>query len=255
MNDENVLIPVVASTLLMGMIIVFVIYFIILYRKKQRNFQQERDAFKQALLRTEIEIKEQTLGNVSRELHDNLGQIAALIKMNLSRLNIEKEPDNELLMNDSVDLLKNLIADIKDLSVSLKGENLNRFGLIKMAEIDFHRYQNMGQFKIYFKHNFEAVDLALEKQIFVYRMIQEILNNILNHAQATEVHVQLHSNQNQTTLKIEDNGVGFDTKQQAKGSGLMNLEERCRLINAELNIKSEVGTGTSISIQINNKAS
>lgn len=255
MNDENVLIPVIASTLLMGMIIVFVIYFIILYRKKQRNFQQERDAFKQALLKTEIEIKEQTLGNVSRELHDNLGQIAALVKINLSILKIEKEPENELLLNDSIGLLKNLITDIKDLSLSLKGENLNRFGLIKMAEIDFKRCHNMGKFKILFEHEFNEEDLAFEKQIFVYRMIQEIFNNILNHARATEVKVQIRSNLNQTTLKVQDNGVGFDTAQQAKGSGLMNLEERCRLINAELNLKSEVGLGTSITIQINSNAS
>lgn len=250
MNVENFILPLAGATLIMGMIIIFVIYFIILYRKKQRNFQQERDAFKEALLKTEIEIKEQTLGNVSRELHDNLGQIAALVKMNLSRLKVEKETDNEALLFDSIGLLRHLITDIKDLSLSLKGENLSRFGLLKMAEIDFKRYEKMGELKINFKHQFEEEDLTLEKQILVYRMIQEIFNNILNHANATKVSVQLQSTRNQFNLHVADNGIGFDTAKQAKGSGLMNLTERCRLIDAQLTLKSEVDVGTTISIQI-----
>lgn len=222
----------------------------ILYRKKQRNFELEREKFEQALLKTQVEIQEQTLANVSRELHDNLGQIASLVKMNLMMITSEISPSDKEKLNDSIQLTGEIITGIKGISVSLHGENLKRFTLVEMIEADLVRYRRMGQLVIQFNHESEGQPLAVETQIFVYRMIQEVFNNILNHANAKQVTLSLFSRPGKFQLEIKDDGVGFNTKSVKKGSGLINLEERSKIINATLEINSQVNQGTKIKLSM-----
>ncbi len=133
-SDTDLIIAIAAATTVMTILSGGIVYFIVVYRRKQQVFEKEREAFKQALLKTEIEIKEQTLSHISRELHDNIGQIASLIKINLTLVLPNLSSNDREKVSQSLDLLKQLIKDIQSLSVSLKGENLKRFGLLKMIE-------------------------------------------------------------------------------------------------------------------------
>lgn len=250
MNDKtDLLIAIAAATVVMGLFTVFIVYFIVLYRKKQRAFAGEREAFKQALLQTEIEIKEQTLGDISLELHDNLGQIASLIKINLNLALLDLPAERSQKITESLTLLKQLIHDIKSLSVSLKGENLARFGLLKMIEKDVERYKKIGGLTIHFNVSKPLPTFEKATEIFLYRMSQEIFNNILKHAHATIVHFSITYAAPLFELTITDNGKGFDVNTQAKGSGLLNLKERCAMIGATLHIESSQQKGTAIQIQ------
>lgn len=248
-TNNEIIIAIGVGTIGMGLLTVFVFYFVLIYRKKQRAFEWEREDFKQALLQTEIEIKEQTLSDISRELHDNLGQMASLIKINLNLVLPKLEGENHAKITESLDLLKLLIQDIKSLSVSLKGENLARFGLLKMIEKDLERYKKMGGLSVVFTSTPHLPKLDPAVEIFVYRMSQEIFNNILRHSQATEVHVSLTGTANEFSLQIKDNGKGFESNNQSAGSGLVNLKERCQIIGAELNIDSKPQKGTSVLIK------
>jgi signal transduction histidine kinase len=250
MNDKmDLIIAIAAATIVMALLTVFIIYFIVAYRKKQRAFQWEREAFKQSLLQTEIEIKEQTLSDISRELHDNFGQIASLIKINLNLALAEIPSVKSGKITESLSLLKQLIQDIKSLSVSLKAENLARFGLIEMIKKDLERYQKIGDWAIDFKDSENLPTLEGATEIFLYRMSQEIFNNILKHASASVVKVDVTYENDVFELKIMDNGIGFDPTIKNTGSGMINLKERADLIQAKLIIETKKTQGTTVIIQ------
>ncbi len=252
-NTLDIIMPMAGGIILYGLLVMFIIYFISLYKKKQVEYEWEKEQIKQLLLKTEIEIKEETLSYLSRELHDNLGQIASLIKINLGMINMEEGNSDFERLSDSKMLIKSLILDIKGLSTTLKGENLQRFGLIDMIKKDLKRIEKIGQIHIEFNCTSGLPELASEKQVFLYRMTQEIFNNILQHSDATkaQLFISLHNNSD-IELKFSDNGIGFDVNTNKPGNGLINLEERCKLIKAKLVITSVIGEGTEIQILLRN---
>ncbi|MFK8037280.1 MAG: sensor histidine kinase [Crocinitomicaceae bacterium] len=247
---KDALFPIIIGTCVFSIFIIFIILFIINYQKKQQDFEQEREEFKKALLETEIEIKEQTLTNISRELHDNIGQIASLIKINLNLLSKDLSEADQKKVQDSIELSKQLIKDVKALSVSLKSENLERFGLIKMMEKDIKRYKAAGKLKIDFDYPSSFSPLKADTEIILYRMSQEIFNNVLKHANASFVNIQISEDSKNVIFSFKDNGKGFNMNAVELGSGLLNLQERCKLVNAKLKMDSEKGKGTLIEIKI-----
>ncbi len=249
-DNLDFLIAIGAATTVMAILSGSVLYYIIIYRRRQRAFEQERESFKQALLKAEIEIKEQTLSDISRELHDNLGQVASLIKINLNLIQPNLAKEDSQKVSESLDLLKQLIKDIKSLSVSLKAENLERFGLLKMIEKDIERYEKTVGLNITFATPSELPQLEQATQIFLYRMSQEIFNNIIKHANATQVSVSIMLKSNSLLFSISDDGRGFNTYVNQIGSGLQNIKERCQIIGAELDINSKPEHGTSITIDL-----
>ena len=131
-------------------------------------------------------------------------------------------------------------------------QSLSKFGLIVAVE-DLCDDINFGdQMEVTFQHfNVDNSKLSIIN-LPVYRMIQELLNNIVKHAQATEVTVQLSQNDDALLITVEDNGKGFDleTSLQKKGHGLSNLSSRVKALNGQVDFDSRINEGTSVSIQL-----
>ena len=256
MTIDSVEIFIILGTALAISLIAFIIIVVILYRRSQLEFQLERQAMHQALLQTEVEIREQTLKNISRDLHDNLGQIASLIKINLTLLSKNLEEKDQQHIDESKDLLKNLIGDIRALSSSLSNETLAKQGLVKMIESDLDRVRRSGALKIIFDNRYENQNLPPNSAIFLYRMFQELLNNTLKHAQADTFTLMLEGEGPQIRLVAKDNGVGIpaeklkDPERGLSGNGLINLKERCEMIGASYDFQSAANQGTRVSIQL-----
>lgn len=254
MNSESsFIIAMAAATIVIGLLAVFVIYFVIVYRKKQRVLEYEREEFKRTLLEAQIEIKEQTLSDISRELHDNFGQIASIIKMNLNLVLADMPPTKSVKISDSLKLLKELIADMRSLSASLKGENLARFGLVNMIKEDLIRYRNVGALEINFETSDTIPSMNNSYEIFIYRMSQEIFNNILKHSKADKVEVKLTYLNSIFEFSVSDNGVGFDSESETSGAGILNIKQRCEMIGASLKIESIPSQGTRVIIKMKDK--
>lgn len=253
MIPENA-VPLFGGTLLVSLLVAFVIFFVILYRKAQLQFKLERQEFQQALLQAEVEMREQTLTDISRDLHDNFGQVASLIKINLSMLSPADAEDDKTRLEESRSLLKQLISDIRSLSTSLNSNNLQKVGLLGMIKNDVERVNRSGFLEMDFRHEESDVDVDPEKSVFLYRIFQEILNNALKHSQATQAEVAVHSEKQNLILQVGDNGVGIpsevleNARQGGKGNGLVNIKERCKMIGAECRIESSGNKGTFIEI-------
>lgn len=250
-TSTQYLIPVITGGVLAIALISFIIYFILLYRKSQTKLHLERERIKQELLRVENEVQEQTLSNVSRELHDNLGQIASLIKINLNMLSARLEGEDLEQVKESVELMKQLISDMKALSVSLKGERIQELGWINTIREEVRRVNAIGGMQVELIVDGES-HMKHEHEVILFRILQEGLNNALKHSKSNTAELKIACNENFTEITLEDNGTGFDMQKVKLGSGLNNLRDRCEMINAELSIQSSKGAGALINIKLVN---
>ena len=244
-------IPIVSGTILFTLLVIFIISFILQYRKAQDRFTAEKDQLKQALLSAEIEIKEQTLVHVSREIHDNFWQVASLIKINLNLLSGDLSQEDRQKVNESLGLIRQLITDMKSLSRSLNGDSLQTIGWLNALEIEGARINRLGSVQLTIQVEGDPEEVGHEEQLMLYRMVQEILNNLLKHAHASIATLTLKCQNGKLEMRYRDDGKGFDLKESKlkEGSGLVNMQERCHQIGAEFVIESTPGHGTRIEIK------
>lgn len=255
MNPNN-LTPLIAGTVLVTLLVVFIIFVVILYRKAQLKFELERQQFQQALLQAEVEIRDQTLSDVSRDLHDNLGQIASLIKINLNMVSDALGDDDRVRIEESRELLKKLMSDFRTLSSSLATRDLRQMSLLRLIEADVERINRSGFIDIKMLSKPEEPELNPEISIFIYRMFQELINNILKHSGASRARVNVVNEGDRLLLQVSDNGRGMDAslleagKTPGGGNGLGNIRERCRIIGASCTFESSPNKGTFIEISL-----
>jgi two-component system NarL family sensor kinase len=246
-NDLDYLVPIISGIILFGLLLAFVIYFILVFRKTQTTLDFERERIKTELLRVENEVKEQTLTNVSRELHDNFGQIASLIKINLNMISKDLASEDLEKVEESLSLVKQLIGDIKSLSSSLNGDQIRQLGWLEVVKNEVERVNKTGVLTIKFVvENWWT--LSHEKEVILFRMVQEMMNNTLKHAQATTAELRIEASSEQTKIEFSDNGIGFNLMEVKRGNGLINIQERCKIIEANLDFSSNEAMGTKICI-------
>lgn len=250
-ENVDIITTIVTGTLLFGLLSVFIIYFILLYRKSQTKLYFERERRKQELLRAEVEIKEQTLVNVSREIHDNLGQAAALVKINLNLVSKNISAEDQQKVEESIDLMKKLIGDMRSLSASLNGDTIRRKGIVAMLEQDVERINKLGYVEVKFYHPAEKITLDADQLVILYRMIQELFTNTLKYAKAKQIMLKLEETKENVMVTYTDDGIGFDFQEALnKGSGLTNIHDRCQLIGGELTFQSEENIGVQVHISL-----
>jgi len=209
--------------------------------------------YREELLKVQLETQEQALQYLSDELHDNLGQVASLIKLNLHTIRLSDNIKEKEKLENTINLTRQLITDIKSLSVSLSGDHLRRTGLLKAIETDVEQINKTEKFIATFTLENDIPHIANDKAIILYRMTQEVLNNMVKHSEAKEIQVKLLSTENSIILALSDDGKGFDVEDKMKngsGAGLHNLYKRAALINAALTIQSSYGNGTQVTIEL-----
>jgi len=236
--------------LVVAVVLLFRIY---LKRKNKLLLERERMSiqFEQTLMQSQLEIQEQTFANISREIHDNIGQVLSLVRLNLNTLNATVDTDKINLMDE---LLEKALTDLRNLSHTLDADYIRNNGWAEPVTRLLHDLQKTGK---YTTHIHMGEDLQLsgnEKPIILFRMIQEVVNNIIKHARADTINLKAQKENNRLVITIQDNGKGFNTQTASGGAGLRNLEKRSKMINAELAVSSEPGKGTCATISINTES-
>ena len=253
---EDVELFIVIGGVLTLLFIIFIVSFLLVNQKRHFHYlkekQQLKNNFEQTLLQTQLEIQEQTLQHISRELHDNISQVASLIKINLHTFPLDNRDKAIAKLETTKDLMRQLITDLKMLSVSLNSDRISQSGLANALAAETEKINKTGAFAAFFEMCGSPPTLDNEKAIILYRMAQELINNILKHSAAKQIHILLAATEKFVTLAISDDGVGFDieAKRTAGGAGLLNLENRARLINAKLTMHSTPGNGSAVNIEL-----
>jgi signal transduction histidine kinase len=247
----DIVISIVAASLfvLMLMVAVVMLFRIYLKRKNKLLLEKERMSiqYEQTLLQTKLEIQEQTFAYISGELHDNVGQVLSLIRLNLNTLDVPAESRKLNLMDE---LMEKAITDLRNLSHSLDADYIRNNGWEGPIRKLLNQLQDSGKYTTSVKLPDRLPALGNERPIILFRMIQELINNITKHAAAGTIIVEAQRQNDLLVITIQDDGKGFDTNAVSEGAGLRNLEARAKLINAGLIIQSEPGKGTLVTISI-----
>ncbi len=230
-----------------------------IYRKKQVQQKAKLDAEiasqKEIRSKAIIEAEEKERRRIAQDLHDGVGQILSAAKLNLSGL------ESQIILNNdkqkeafktALDLIDDSVKEVRTVSHNMMPNTLLKLGLASAIKEFITKIQGTPNLKV----NLEIVGLTerieQEKETVLYRVIQEVVSNIIKHAKATEIGLQLIKHEKEISIIIEDNGLGFDTSKinSFEGIGLKNIISRIEFINGTVHFDSTLNKGTTVVIEV-----
>ncbi|HVM88218.1 MAG TPA: ATP-binding protein [Puia sp.] len=244
----------VISILLVTGMAAFIAWILFIYQKKQNAFQAQletiRDNNEKEMLRTQLEMQEQTFQYISQEIHDNVGQFISLAKLHLNTINLDDKKSSAEQIEHSTEMLGKALDDLRDLSKSLSSEMIKNTGLVRAIELQVSQLKKAGIHQVSFDMEGTYSYMDEQKEIILFRIMQEAVNNTIRHARADSIKVSLLCTPEYLALKISDNGRGFNlNKLTGNGNGISNMKKRAKLIEGTLDIESgESGTVVTIKI-------
>ena len=216
-----------------------------------QTIQQLEDALRIESLQGMIEGQETERRRVATDLHDSLGGLLAAAKIRLENLSgkFPKLDDHEEFAKIK-NLLDDTIAETRQIARNLQPGTLHQFGLMKALRDLTVRVRGDGVPTIDFQHFGTFTDIDHTIALNCYRIVQELLQNSLKHAQATEILVQLTRTDSELALLVEDNGLGYNPETMIKGMGTDNVSQRVQFIKGEISIQTAQGQGTSTMVTV-----
>lgn len=234
----------------------FLLLLTTLFSKKQQKSRAEKlkmqNEFQQSLIEAQVQTQEQTLTTISQEIHDNVGQVLSLAKLNLNMLNTDQmEGAVREKLGNTTALITKAIDDLRTLSKSLNGEMFVDVGLQEAVKREVTVLQDGGFIEGEYFSSGKAFSLPRESEVVIYRMIQECIQNAIKHARAKKVTITLVFNEPHLQVIVADDGKGFSESampSSKSGLGLRNMKSRSAYIGAKLSINSAPEKGTQINI-------
>lgn len=210
--------------------------------------------FESELLKTHLEVQEQTMQTIATDLHDNIGQLLSLTTLTLNSINLSDVSKSEKKIASSLELINTSIKELRDLAKLLQGEQLVEFGLGKAVKKELDRLKRVGGYKLKVKNQLLMLNFSSpKKDLIILRLLQEIINNVIKHADARQVAIDLLYADEVLHLNVVDDGIGFDfeaVKEQKNGIGLYSIHKRIEMIAGKIHICSQPNKGTVIAIEI-----
>jgi signal transduction histidine kinase len=244
-----------AAFLLLGAL-AFILFF--LYRRRHFKWLAERQqlmlSYEQELLKARLEIQEQTFRHISQEIHDNIGQVLSLAKLNIYTMDMAQPALLEQKIHDCKNLVSKAIHDLRHLSRGLSPDYIADLGLPKAIEYELEMIKKTGDYETVFQAEGKPYILDKQKVLIIYRILQETLNNIIKHSSARKIIIYLLYRPEEFKLIITDNGKGFDltplNDNTSSGLGIRNMHNRAQLIGAGFLISSTLEKGTSVTVTV-----
>ncbi|GLR17754.1 tetratricopeptide repeat-containing sensor histidine kinase [Portibacter lacus] len=215
------------------------------YLLRSRSYSKRNAELQKQFAQDLIKSTEQERKRISSELHDSIGQSLLLIK-------------NKILLNpqevrQDIDIVDNAISEVRSISQALHPYQFEKLGLIKSLEYLIDQFQNNSN--IFYSHEIEVENLSLpdSQGIYVYRIIQECINNVEKHSNAKACNLLVEKNTDHILFQIRDNGKGFDLTENSQllnSLGMKTLRERAQIIGAQLIIDSTAGKGTIVKLKV-----
>lgn len=250
LSQEIAIIAIGAS--FFSLVGVGVIILVLVYQKRQLRYRLEKrelsNQFHKELLKTRLEAQEETLTRLSAELHDNVGQLLSSSKLLIGVAGRDVASAAEpLRMADET--ISKAIQELRSLSKSINAEWLEKFSLAENLQAETDRLNALGQMKVSLFCP-ATLELSAEKQVLLFRMAQESLNNAIRHGKASQIEISLTANEQTTQLTIADNGIGFNVSDLRRGGvGMNNIRHRAQIMGGVADwVSDETGTRVSVNL-------
>jgi two-component system, NarL family, sensor kinase len=256
MEKKELLIGVILTSAIVLLIGGFLLFALIWYRRRTNQYIVEREnmraEFEKQLMQTQLEIQEQTLNNISQEIHDSVGQDLSLTKIQLNIVEVSEGLGKEVLQG-ARDSLSKAILDLRDMAKTLNTERIRHFNLVSSIEEEMNRIRRTRF--LFSSFITEGVEKPFdgEKKLILFRIIQECLQNIIKHANATEILLKFYFREDGLEIFIRDNGKGFDVDnamQSQTGLGLQSITSRAKMVGGKAEFVSRIQDGTTVNIFI-----
>ncbi|XZF15937.1 tetratricopeptide repeat-containing sensor histidine kinase [Chitinophagaceae bacterium MMS25-I14] len=251
-KNKNVWIgSITAGLLLLGMALLMVMRFNRhrqrLQKMQIRNLEQEKEL---VYLKAMMEGEEKERARLARELHDGIGGMLVSAKMGLGAV---KETNTDAVtaasLNDVMRLLNDTAAEVRQTAHNLMPDMLIKNSLKDALLLYCADINTGGQLEIDLQFHGRLEEMSKSVELIFYRITQELVQNIIKHAQATQAVIQIIQDQGRLNLIVEDNGVGFDQAEINSGFGLQNLQFRVQALQGYISVTSAKGKGTSVYIE------
>jgi len=254
--NKEIYIAIIAGTLIFLLFSIFIVAYVIIYWKRKVRHIREVDnlklVFNEELLKSQLEIKEQTLKNISDEIHDNVGQNLSLAKVLVNIIDQKGTFDRDTLI-DLKECVTHAITDLRDMAHSLSSTRIQQLRIHELIAADIHRLKKTGVNEASLEIAGHERDIEAKDKLILFRIVQESLQNIIKHANASRVVITLTYQETMLVINIDDNGNGFDIEKSAgnsSGLGLQNIVSRAGLIHGKATIESKIDRGTCITINM-----
>ena len=259
-ESTNFIQLIVIVTIILFLLVGFIISFLFLYKRRVNNHRRQlekmKEEFEQELLKTQIELQEQVLDQVSSELHDNIGQLLTVIKIGLGTLGQTKGLDekNRIQTQEIREQVVNAIEGMRSISKTLSHDFVQDSGLVEALKITIDRVNRTKHLKASLEIKGENYAVDPKAEIILFRTAQEIINNALKHSGAHTLNISLDYGKEAFAMHVSDDGKGFelqeteDREPSKSGRGIKNMRNRVKIIGGVLNLESSQGNGTRVEI-------
>lgn len=238
--------------LAMAIIVFFVVYQRRLYHQQEEMNRREAE-YQKELLQASIQSQEVERKRIASDLHDSVGSLLSATKMYLKQIGVGSGDNIADIKAESLSLVNETIQNVRQISHNLLPPMLERFGFIAALESLAEKINKSGVVRF-------SVDCPvqkrfdLEKELGLYRIVQELTNNTIKHAQAKNIVVSILFEKADLLFIYQDDGIGFEMENtnvpatRKKGLGLRSLESRTNFLNASIEISTKIGGGVKVSV-------
>jgi two-component system NarL family sensor kinase len=260
-TEKVMIIAFVLVLILMAALIAVIALLTYRNHRRQTNLVIElndvRNRYDQEILKTTIEVQEQTLEHISREIHDNIGQYMTLAKLHINVVAMDSCEQQQNKLQIAGKLLGEALEDIRDLTNSMSLDTLKASGLSRAIDGQLRQLKKAGLHEVRYVEKMGSCErLEHKTEIVLFRIVQEAITNIARHASAKNVEVRLICGPSGLSIEIMDDGIGISTgvsqegTQRMSGRGLNNMQTRAKLLGGEFKIESDPGFGTRIIVAL-----
>ncbi|SEP59623.1 sensor histidine kinase [Neolewinella agarilytica] len=254
-ESVNILLAGIVGMLLLS--VALVVFFIVYQRRifeQQRIRLAEEQAHQKQLLTAAVEVQETERRRIARDLHDDIGSLLSATRLYLRQLKPDSSPEKSASIRaESLSILDEIIQNTRRITHDLLPPVLEKFGYQAAAEDLCERVGKSGGMKMIYSGGSNQRRLEDKQEIALYRVLQELVNNTLKHAKASEIEVVNSWQGDLFKFRYRDDGKGFDPLTvKSGGLGLKNIESRITLVGGSLDWKSAPGDGLEVNISLNN---
>jgi signal transduction histidine kinase len=247
MQENGGLVLIVSTLLVLFIILALILLFTVFQKRKNELLEQQKIAqeeFEREIVEAQVEIREETLRNISWELHDNIGQLLTLAKIQLQNATEEN-------INEVSETITRGLTEVRALSKLINPEAINNINLKEAVGLEVDRFNRLNFIASSLEITGDELEIDKKSTIVIFRILQEFFSNTIKHSKASTLVVSIAYNVTSLIIIAKDNGIGFSSEGKKEGIGLLNIKNRAKLIGAEATFSSEKNKGTMLTIHYN----
>lgn len=253
-SEKELVVFVVLINAILIIFIVGFIFFFYQYRKRKIIHDQEMnnmiEKHNQELLLSQMKVQQQTMRDVGKEIHDNLGQKLTLASLYLHKVVRNLNDLNQEQIEEVNGLLEESLKEVRRLSVSLVKSDAKNLKLADIISNDLARIESLYNIETNFSFPEQPSGLTPFYIINIYRIVQEFIQNSIKHGNPKQINIDIDFDNKSLYLVCKDDGIGFDMNLVSKGNGLINIEQRAGDLSGTLEWQSSLDRGTMLLVKI-----